>query len=397
MNKIVLLLPSKCCRHLLSDTVSQCQYTAVRQYRSMFVKSYTAGAQSGSRPSIWHKHCPDHGIVYRGGLLLNRILSGVHAGSKFSDFFVKGAQPSRNSACQLLHDKLAISQQQSCLYGTSGFTKHIPTLSVKRPARKKTLDDKPELNDKLNVTAYAVAEEIFLQDFQKAIEKQGLYEVQDLPVDVTDALFVRARYEVAAQPREIFFFREGSAIFWNVPGVERREVLKFILKKSTSPYDMELVIQEHEQMGFKYDSSETTLYGDTIMLSETEMDQVQTTLEKYAFSNALSQSVKLAMWEASLEKIADLLEPVTQELRDGLKIRMSRRDVLQRTGELFALRHSINLSSDLLDTPDFYWDRAVLEPLYQKLCNHLNIQRRTKVMNEKLSHCCEPTRLLSSQ
>ena len=36
--------------------------------------------------------------------------------------------------------------------------------------------------DLLSVTAYAVAEEILLQDFQKAIEKQGLYEVLYLPV-----------------------------------------------------------------------------------------------------------------------------------------------------------------------------------------------------------------------
>jgi len=40
--------------------------------------------------------------------------------------------------------------------------------------------------------------------------------------------------------------------------------------------------------------------------------------------------------------------------------------------------HLINLSSDLLDTPDFYWDREELEILYSKTCNYLNIARRTK-------------------
>ena len=40
--------------------------------------------------------------------------------------------------------------------------------------------------------------------------------------------------------------------------------------------------------------------------------------------------------------------------------------------------HLINLSSDLLDTPDFYWDREDLEILYNKTCNYLNIARRTK-------------------
>ena len=42
-------------------------------------------------------------------------------------------------------------------------------------------------------------------------------------------------------------------------------------------------------------------------------------------------------------------------------------------------RHLINLTSDLLDTPDFYWDRSNLEPLYTGLCTQLSIRRRTKV------------------
>ena len=74
-----------------------------------------------------------------------------------------------------------------------------------------------------------------------------------------------------------------------------------------------------------------------------------------------------------------LLLFIVQDLKDDQKIRMSRREVLRYTGELFALRHLINLSSDLLDTPDFYWDRSALEPLYQSVYNHLEIARRCKV------------------
>jgi hypothetical protein len=58
---------------------------------------------------------------------------------------------------------------------------------------------------------------------------------------------------------------------------------------------------------------------------------------------------------------------------------MSRADVLRKTGELFALRHLINLSSDLLDTPDFYWEHEKQEELYQKMCSYFSINRRTRV------------------
>ncbi|XP_073075862.1 required for meiotic nuclear division protein 1 homolog isoform X6 [Manis javanica] len=58
------------------------------------------------------------------------------------------------------------------------------------------------------------------------------------------------------------------------------------------------------------------------------------------------------------------------------------------------IEHRINLSSDFLITPDFYWDRENLEELYDKTCQFLSITRRVKVMNEKLQHCMELTDLM---
>nr|CAD7268606.1 unnamed protein product [Timema shepardi] len=125
-------------------------------------------------------------------------------------------------------------------------------------------------------------------------------------------------------------------------------------------------------------------------------DDAQSGLDKYTFSNALALSVKLGIWEASLDNYVDSIEYITDDLKKGIKINISQEDVLRKTGELFALRHHINLSSDLLDTPDFYWDHEQQEALYQQMCSYLSINRRTRVMNEKLNHCVELVELLSS-
>jgi len=82
-------------------------------------------------------------------------------------------------------------------------------------------------------------------------------------------------------------------------------------------------------------------------------------------------------------------------MKQGKKVKLTRDQVFRKTGELFALRHKINLSSDLLDVPDFYWNREELERIYINTCNFLNMTKRTKVMNEKLSHCQELMDLLS--
>lgn len=69
-----------------------------------------------------------------------------------------------------------------------------------------------------------------------------------------------------------------------------------------------------------------------------------------------------------------------QDLKAGNSIRLSRKHLLKKTGELFALKHSINLSSDLLDLPDFYWEREELENMYLKTCRYFNIPKRTQVL-----------------
>lgn len=136
-----------------------------------------------------------------------------------------------------------------------------------------------------------------------------------------------------------------------------------------------------------------SLRSNNFYITKTEDTNV---LEKYTFSNALSLSVKLGIWEASLDNYVDSMAFVTEDLKQGNKMKITIAEMQKKTGELFALRHLINLSSDLLDTPDFYWDRENLEELYAKTANYFSISKRTRVMNERLNHCVELADLIRS-
>lgn len=50
-------------------------------------------------------------------------------------------------------------------------------------------------------------------------------------------------------------------------------------------------------------------------------------LEKYTFSNAMTQSVKLGVWENTLDTYADSLAHVTEVLEKGTPIKMTRAEV----------------------------------------------------------------------
>jgi len=112
-------------------------------------------------------------------------------------------------------------------------------------------------------------------------------------------------------------------------------------------------------------------------------------LEKYAFSDAMSLSVKLGIWEKNLEEFSEQIGRLTDDLKFGKRLQLTSDDVLKNLGELLTMRHVINLDSHFLDCPDFYWDRETLEPLYSQLVAYFTIPKRTRLFNDKLNHCID--------
>lgn len=264
-----------------------------------------------------------------------------------------------------------------------------------------------------NVTAYTTAEEYDLENLLDALREQKLYEAKkffstdSLEVE-QDVLYVVAHYPLEdTVVRDMFFFREGAVVMWNFNEIEINNVLAFLKPFEKDPYIRQLVRSESEVMPYTYvPTTVIDVEGDLVPSEEvisayfqkgkfyltTEGDNF---LPKYTFSNALATSIKLGMWEAALNRYINSMEFITDDMKKGRRIRISRAEVLRKTGELLALRHLINLSSDLLDTPDFYWDREAYEQLYLQVCSYFAITRRTKVMNEKINHCVELAELIS--
>ncbi|XP_011500692.1 PREDICTED: required for meiotic nuclear division protein 1 homolog [Ceratosolen solmsi marchali] len=267
----------------------------------------------------------------------------------------------------------------------------------KRPIRKKkTL--KSEAASPLgfwNVKALATAEDYDLESLMEGLIKQNLYtpmEIQSSDKSIPVAIHAVGKYEISIEPREIFFFRQGTIVMWNTTDVECNNLLEFLKSYEENCYSYDFVEAEQEIMMYTYTEEGKRSHlkkGDIYLCPNKNLD-------KYTFSNALSQSVKLGIWEASLDRYIDSIEFITEDLKKGRKIQLTRPAVLMKQGKLFALRHMINLSSDLLDTPDFYWEQDDLEILYQRTCGYFNISKRTKVMNEKINHCIELVELLSS-
>uniref|UniRef100_A0A668ALT6 Required for meiotic nuclear division 1 homolog n=1 Tax=Myripristis murdjan TaxID=586833 RepID=A0A668ALT6_9TELE len=243
--------------------------------------------------------------------------------------------------------------------------------------------------------AFATADQYHLPTLCHDLISHGFYEV-DLPRDASNALVICT--DVAAKPDDnalMFFFREGSVVFWNVEEKTMKKVMRILEHHEIQPYEVALVHWENEEINYSVGEGNTKLERGNFLLSNS-IEQHESVLEKFAFSNALSLSVKLAIWEVSLDNFVESIQSIPETLKSGKRVKLSSAEVMKKIGELFALRHCINLRSDLLITPDFYWDRENLEKLYEKTCQFLSINRRVNVVNEKLEHCTQLTDLMRS-
>ena len=87
--------------------------------------------------------------------------------------------------------------------------------------------------------------------------------------------------------------------------------------------------------------------------------------EKLAISFAFAQSAKLAVFEAALEATTEEIKPIPEQLAARGRCKFTVNEVARLTGRVFLERNAVNLYSNILDTPEFFWEAEAYEPLYR--------------------------------
>jgi len=117
--------------------------------------------------------------------------------------------------------------------------------------------------DAWNVVGYSTAESFDLVSLEQELASQGVYDVLSIHEELNETcICAKARIDTDGEigddgtrpRREIFFFSDGSIIFWSVPELEREMVLRFVKDRpgiSGDPYDQDTVFEESELMAYK--------------------------------------------------------------------------------------------------------------------------------------------------
>ncbi|POM67823.1 Hypothetical protein PHPALM_16104 [Phytophthora palmivora] len=181
-------------------------------------------------------------------------------------------------------------------------------------------------------------------------------------------------------------YRTGCAVFWGLTRAEEQAHLVALGAFSVGPVKQ----VEVEDMDYTYGDA-SLICNDAITLSSNRAS------EKLAVSFAMAQSSKLDVFEERVEETIRETKHVPQNLAATGSIQYSQSDISKLIGRLFIERSDVNLNSDMLDEPDFFWEDDEYEPLYKKVMKYLSVDNRVQILNTRLDILRELLDVLSQQ
>lgn len=172
----------------------------------------------------------------------------------------------------------------------------------------------------------------------------------------------------------ICIFSYGCVTFWDLNEKQESAFLQTLKQFENGSIDA-----EYHLFDYKIDN-EYKVSQDIITLS----NQMPIEMQKLAVSYGISQSVKLSVFETRIDSTIEQTRYIPEELAHTGKISMSRKQLSKKIGALFLERNSINLHTDILDTPGFFWDHPEYDPIYMMTIKDLDLKSRTTVLNTRL-------------
>lgn len=195
-----------------------------------------------------------------------------------------------------------------------------------------------------------------------------------------------------SSPVDVFIFNHGIVVLW---GLKKSQELSWLARLRKIAIEPRAAV-DTDHFCFRFGEEISIDAHDRFKLDVITLDEDNAQV-KLAISYGLAQSIKLETFEESIQLAIRKNGYLPEEMALRGRISLSRRALLQRIGEIFIARSSINLSSEYLDVPEFFWRNPNLEPYYIMAKQFLEIPSRVTALNQKLDVLQELLAILSAQ
>jgi len=196
--------------------------------------------------------------------------------------------------------------------------------------------------------------------------------------------------------QEVFVFDFGAVVFWGFSRGEETNLLKTIRMFVTKGFvEMREFQSGEDDMAFVTSEAKIiSIANDVISLPEDSMPK-----QRLSVSFAIAQSSVLAIFEARIERKVEEYKYIPEALATYGKVHLSERQLGMMIGDVFVIRHDVNLHTEILDTPDFFWNEKEekFEQDYKMVLGYLEMSGRTEILNKRLDMLRELLDVLQQQ
>lgn len=199
--------------------------------------------------------------------------------------------------------------------------------------------------------------------------------------------------------KDLFAFRFGALVSWGFSGTERKAVTNFLKAFAVRPLPQDEVDEEimhfviRRRVGGE-EEEEEEFEGEAVdqdgcgAHSAIKQDQINLTTrspyERLAHAYALAQSVRLGVFEVVVDRSIATTRSIPETMATTGEVKLDAKELSKQMGGLLMLRCNVNLHTDILDTPDIFWDEERFEPHYVACRGYLDIDKRVDILNQRL-------------
>ncbi len=177
----------------------------------------------------------------------------------------------------------------------------------------------------------------------------------------------------------VFVFKNGTVVSWGV----KRHQMKAYLDTIRLFVDRPISFKVHDEFSYKIGDKTAIEPHDFFDVDCLIMDEDSDEL-KLSVSYGFSQSVKLQYFETILEALIEKYTPLIMSLSNKGGITVSRDHIRHVIGEILVAKSELNLISNFLYHPKYFWQHPTLEVHFIMLERYLHIQRRVNAINHRL-------------
>ena len=170
-------------------------------------------------------------------------------------------------------------------------------------------------------------------------------------------------------------------VFWNFSEIEEKSIiseLKLFSVKTNKKFEFNYIEYEETKLEEENFNPKTYFSNDHLYLCGPSFE------EKLSVSYALGQSSKLDYFEEDIDYSIDEARSLAEELAQNGYINLDHITLNKKIGKLYLKKNEINLDTDILDIPDYFWNNDKYQTHFKHVSKYFEINKRTDVINHRL-------------